>query len=68
MQMSCEYIILQIENDAGVWVRLTSQAIRDLHCGPDCTEAYALAFSKEKNAQFLEEFQVNTFTSLDVFQ
>lgn len=45
-------------------MRLTSQAIRDLHCGPDCTEAYALAFSKEKNTQFLEEFQVNTFIFL----
>lgn len=51
---------LQIENEAGVWVKLSPKAISDLRCDPDCPEAYALAVSKEKNLQFLEECEVSS--------
>ena len=45
-------------NEAGTWVKLTVEAIKQLGCKENCTEAYALAFSKERGKEFLEEVEV----------
>lgn len=46
-------------NDAGTWVKLTVEAIKQLGCKESATEAYALAFSKERDKEFLEEVEVS---------
>ena len=49
---------LQIENDAGKWVKLSDEALKQFECQGNT--AYALAFSSERKQEFLEEKEVSS--------
>ncbi len=51
-------LLVQVENDAGKWVKLTTEAMDQLGCSA-AAAAYALAYSEDRQQEFLEEKDVN---------
>lgn len=48
----------EISNDAGVWVKLSEESLRQLSCST--SHGYTLAYSEEKKQQYLIEKEVYT--------
>ena len=46
---------MQVENDAGTWVKLTYDSLMELQCKKK--EGYALSYGKAKNDDFLEDYE-----------
>ena len=49
---------MQVENESGKWVKLTGEAMTQLGCPEGATTAYALAYSKDRDQEFLQEKEV----------
>ena len=46
----------EITNEAGVWVKLSAEGLQQLNCSAE--QAYTLAYSAEKQKQYLIEKEV----------